>query len=53
MLWGGVEAMTRAEDVEIAELASRLRERRLYKTLDLAVVGADAGRQVFAAKSDR
>jgi uncharacterized protein len=40
VLWGGVEAMTRAEDVEIAELARRLRERRLYKTLDLAVSAA-------------
>jgi len=50
VLWGCVEAMTRAEDGEIAELASRLRERRLYKTIDLAEVGADLGAQVHCAK---
>lgn len=50
VLWGGVEAMTRAEDADISELALRLRERRLYKTLDTAVVGGDAGAQVGLAK---
>ena len=50
VLWGGVEAMTRASDVQIAELARRLRERRLYKTVDMAVVGGDPGAQVFWAK---
>ena len=50
VLWGGVEAMTRADDVEIAELARRLRERRLYKTIDMAAVGGDSGAQVYWAK---
>jgi HD superfamily phosphohydrolase len=45
VLWGGVEAMTRAGDAKINALARRLRERRLYKTLDIARVGADAGAQ--------
>jgi hypothetical protein len=50
VLWGAVEAMTRAEDTAIAELAKRLRDRRLFKTLDLALVGADAGKQAAWAK---
>ena len=46
VLNGGVEAMTRSADAELAELAKRLRERRLYKTLDIASIGADAKAQV-------
>lgn len=45
VLWGAVEAMTRATDERIAELASRLRERRLFKTLGLERFGSDEGRQ--------
>ena len=50
VLWAGVEAMTRAADSQIAELAGRLRDRRLFKTLDIAVAGADAGTQTAWAK---
>jgi hypothetical protein len=54
VLWGGVEAMTRAEDAKINALARRLRDRRLYKTLDIARVGADAGAQTgWIKKIDR
>lgn len=45
VLWGAVEAMTRAADAEIAELARRLRERKLYKALGLERFGSDEGRQ--------
>ncbi len=54
VLWGGVEAMTRAGDSAIADLARRLRDRCLFKTLDIAIVGADPGAQVgWAKKIDR
>ena len=42
--------MTRAEDKVIAELSARLRERKLYKTLDLRFFGHDSGRQQRAAR---
>jgi len=42
---GAVERMTSASDQPIAELARRLRDRELYKTLDLGWFGHDAGRQ--------
>jgi HD superfamily phosphohydrolase len=45
VVWGAVEAMSRAVDPIISDLAMRLRERRLYKTLDLGFVGSDVGRQ--------
>jgi len=45
VLWGGIHAMTRAQDEAIRTLAKRLRERRLYKTLDITRWGADAGKQ--------
>jgi len=44
VIWGAVEAMTRASDSRI-ELAGRLRERNLYKTLGLERFGFDEGRQ--------
>jgi HD superfamily phosphohydrolase len=50
VLWGAVEAMTRAGDSAIAELAGRLRARRLFKTLGLESVGADEGRQRHRAR---
>jgi HD superfamily phosphohydrolase len=50
VLWGAVEAMTRAGDPVIAELAERLRARRLFKTLGLESVGADEGRQLLRAR---
>jgi uncharacterized protein len=42
--------MADAEDATIADLARRLRERRLYKTLDLRAFGHDEGRQRAAAR---
>lgn len=50
VLWGAVEAMTRATDTGIAELAGRLRERKLYKTLGLERFGTDDGRQLQKAR---
>ena len=42
---GAIERMGEAEDASIADLAQRLRERRLYKTLDLRTFGHDEGKQ--------
>ncbi len=42
---GSIDAMSRAEDADIAEMATRLRERKLYKTLDIAEFGQDSGKQ--------
>lgn len=42
---GSLDAMSRATDPIIAEEASRLLQRRLYKTLDLADFGEDEGTQ--------
>jgi hypothetical protein len=48
---GALERMIRAADSAIADVAARLRERRLYKTLDLrATFGADEGSQRQAAR---
>lgn len=47
---GSLEQMSKAEDVDIAQIASRLRERRLYKTLDTKSFGADDGRRLRAAR---
>ena len=43
LVFGALDALSRAPDSEVAELAARLAERRLYKTLDLAEFGADSG----------
>jgi HD superfamily phosphohydrolase len=49
LIFGSIEAVAKAADPVIAEIASRIRDRNLYKTLDLAEFGADkrkqAGRQ--------
>jgi HD superfamily phosphohydrolase len=45
-----IERMADAEHATIADLARRLRERRLYKTLDLRAFGHDEGRQRAAAR---
>ncbi len=37
--------MGEAEDTSIADLAQRLRERRLYKTLDIRTFGHNEGKQ--------
>ncbi len=50
MLWGSLEEMARAEEKEIADLAIRLRERRLFKTLDVASIGYDTDLQVKWSK---
>jgi hypothetical protein len=50
VIWGAVEAMTRAADSGVAELASRLRGRNLYKTLGLERFGSDEGRQRLKAR---
>jgi hypothetical protein len=42
---GSLEAVSRAKDPVISDTASRLRDRRLYKTLDLAEFGEDQGIQ--------
>ncbi|WP_157967037.1 HD domain-containing protein [Elioraea thermophila] len=45
LILGSLDAMAKATDPVIAEMAARLRDRNLYKTLDLAEFGADKGRQ--------
>jgi uncharacterized protein len=50
VVMAAVQKMTLARDPVLAELATRLRERRLYKTLDLRAFGHDPGRQRKAAR---
>jgi HD superfamily phosphohydrolase len=50
VVMGALERMAWAADAMIATLASRLRERRLYKTLDLRWFGHDVGKQRQAAR---
>ncbi len=45
VVFGSLAAMSQAQEPTIADIATRLRERRLYKTLDIADFGADAGTQ--------
>ena len=45
LILGSLDTLSRAQDPVVAELAVRLRERRLYKTLDIAEFGEDPGRQ--------
>ncbi|WP_395023244.1 HD domain-containing protein [Dongia sp.] len=47
---GGIELMSRAGDPAISELARRICERRLFKTLDLRTFGLDSGSQQRAAR---
>ena len=47
---GSLEGMQQGDDLAIAEMAERLRERRLYKTLDLGRFGSDFGKQRQAAR---
>lgn len=53
LIFGSLEALSKADDPDISDMASRLRERRLYKTLDIAEFGADQGRQRQALKRIR
>ena len=45
LIFGSLEAMAKAADPVIAGMAARVRDRNLYKTLDLVEFGADKGRQ--------
>lgn len=50
VVMGGLNMMTSGGDSSIADLAGRLLERRLYKTLDLGSFGHDLGVQFRAAR---
>jgi HD superfamily phosphohydrolase len=50
VVMGAIERMCMASDPMIKDLARRLRERRLYKSLDLGAFGYDEGRQRAAAR---
>lgn len=43
LILGALDQMSRARDPVISDIALRLKERRLYKTLDIADFGADPG----------
>jgi uncharacterized protein len=45
VVMGAIQRMTQAADAALVDLATRLRERRLYKTLDVREFGHDVGRQ--------
>lgn len=45
LVLGSLDALSKARDPVVSEVAIRLKERRLYKTLDIAEFGADPGRQ--------
>ena len=45
LIFGSLEALSKAAEPDISDMASRLRERRLYKTLDIAEFGNDQGAQ--------
>lgn len=47
---GSLRGMEHGDDPGIAELATRLRERQLYKTLDIGRFGSDFGKQRQAAR---
>lgn len=50
VMGGAIAAMTNATDAVVADFASRIRERRLFKTLDVVAFGADEGKQQRAAR---
>ena len=50
VVMGAFELMTRATDPVVRELAKRLRERRLYKTLDVRTFGHEPGRQRYRVR---
>jgi len=45
LVLGSLDVLSRAVDPTVSEIATRLRDRRLYKTLDIAEFGEDKGRQ--------
>lgn len=50
VLLGALERMEEAKSPKIADLAKRLRERNLYKTLDVRSAGVDEGKQRLLAR---
>jgi uncharacterized protein len=50
VVMGAIERMTDGGDQTIADIAGRLRERRLYKTLDRRFFGHNEGKQVKASR---
>lgn len=50
VVMGAFERMTKAADPAVSELARRLLERRLYKTLDIRWFGSEEGRQLLYAR---
>lgn len=50
VVWGAIAQMTKAPDTEIADTATRLQDRRLFKTLDLRAFGHDEGSQRQASR---
>jgi uncharacterized protein len=50
LVWSAIERMRRAPNESIADMAGRLRDRQLYKTLDLRTFGHDEGVQRQAAR---
>jgi len=45
LILGSLDALARAGDPIVSDIATRLKERNLYKTLDIAEFGEDGGRQ--------
>ncbi|WP_051341635.1 HD domain-containing protein [Azospirillum halopraeferens] len=45
LIHGSLDAMSKASNPSVSEMAARLKERRLYKTLDIADFGSDKGIQ--------
>lgn len=45
VVMGAIEQMARAGDTRLADLARRLRDRDLFKALDIGIFGADEGRR--------
>jgi len=50
VLFGALEPMSKATDPLIRQLARRLKDRKLYKTLDVGAFGAEEGSQRAAAR---
>lgn len=50
LIAGSLEALSRANDPVISDTAARLRNRQLYKTLDLTEFGEDQGAQRLALR---
>jgi len=50
VVMGAIERMCGVSDSLLRDLADRLRQRRLYKSLDLGAFGYDEGRQRAAAR---